>query len=102
MATLCDHYFPAAAALRPGPVSPCPDSDIGTIAWLLELIGKDSELSGYKLIQAQLGHLFRFLPEKSRFNRRRRKLWSAEKYAQLATALSKEKNATILLFAGSK
>ena len=28
------------------------------------------------------------------------KLWSAEKYAQLATALSKEKNATILLFAG--
>ena len=28
------------------------------------------------------------------------KLWNAEKYAQLATALSKEKNASILLFAG--
>lgn len=28
------------------------------------------------------------------------KLWSAEKYAQLATALSKEKNTAILLFAG--
>ncbi|MDE0483776.1 MAG: glycosyltransferase family 9 protein [Candidatus Poribacteria bacterium] len=28
------------------------------------------------------------------------KLWSAEKYAQLATGLSKQKNATILLFAG--
>ncbi len=28
------------------------------------------------------------------------KLWNAEKYAQLATTLSKEKNATILLFAG--
>ena len=28
------------------------------------------------------------------------KLWSAEKYAQLATTLSKEKNASILLFAG--
>lgn len=77
MATLYDHYFPAAETLRPGPVSPCPDSDILTIAWLLELIGKDSELSGYKLIQAQLGHLFRFLPERSRFNRRRRNLCSA-------------------------
>lgn len=28
------------------------------------------------------------------------KLWNVEKYAQLATALSKEKNASILLFAG--
>lgn len=28
------------------------------------------------------------------------KLWNAEKYAQLASTLSKEKNATILLFAG--
>ncbi|MDE0637278.1 MAG: glycosyltransferase family 9 protein [Candidatus Poribacteria bacterium] len=28
------------------------------------------------------------------------KLWNAEKYAQLTTALSKEKNASILLFAG--
>ena len=51
MATLYDTYFPGAEALRPGPISQCPDSDILTIAWLLELIGKDSELTGYKLIK---------------------------------------------------
>ena len=67
MATLYDTYFPGTEALRPGPISQCPDSDILTIAWLLELIGKDSELTGYKLIKAQLGHLFPYLPERSRF-----------------------------------
>ena len=55
MATLYDTYFPGAEVLRPGPISQCPDS---TIAWLLELIGKDSELAGYKLIKAQLGPFF--------------------------------------------
>ena len=58
MSTLYDHYFPGAEALCPGPTSRCPDSDILTLAWVLELIGKDSELTGYKLIKAQLGHLF--------------------------------------------
>ena len=77
MATLYDHYFPGAEALRPGPTSRCPDSDILTLTWVLELIGKDSELSGYKLIKAQLGHLFAYLPERSRFNRRRRNLCHA-------------------------
>ena len=77
MATLYDHYFPGAEALRPGPISQCPDSDILTIAWLLELIGKDSELAGYKMIKAQVGHLFPHLPERSRFNRRRRNLCHA-------------------------
>lgn len=80
MATLYDHYFPGAETLGPGPTSRCPDSDILTLAWVLELIGKDSELSGYKLIQAQLGHLFPYLPERSRFNRRRRNLcYASEK-----------------------
>ncbi len=58
IAKLYDTYFPRAETLRPGPVSPCPDSDIITIAWLFELIGKDSELAGYKLVKVQLGHLF--------------------------------------------
>ena len=87
MATLYDHYFPAAEALRPGPVSPCPDSDIRTITWLLELIGKDSELSEDKLIRAQLGHLFPHLPERSRFNRPRRNLCHASE--KLRSALIK-------------
>ena len=75
MATLYDTYFPHAEALRPGPISRCPDSDIICIAWLLELIGKDSENAGYKLIKAELSDLFPNLPERSRFNRRRRNLW---------------------------
>ena len=74
MATLYDAYFPGAEALRPGPKSLCPDSDILTISWLLELIGKDSELAGYKMIKAELSDLFLHLPERSRFNRRRRNL----------------------------
>ena len=67
MSTLYDHYFSGAEALRPGPTSRCPDSDILTLAWVLELIGKDSELAGYKLIKAQLGHLFPYLPERYSF-----------------------------------
>ena len=76
-ATLYDVYFPRAEALRPGPKSRCPDSDIICIAWLLELIGKDSENAGYKLIRAELSDLFAYLPERSRFNRRRRHLCNA-------------------------
>ncbi len=83
VATLYDHYFPGAEALRSGPTSRCPDSDILTLAWVLELIGKDSELAGYKLIKAQLGHLFPFLPERSRFNRRRRNLCYASEKLRL-------------------
>lgn len=84
MATLYDTYFPDAEALRPGPNSLCPDSDILTISWLLELIGKDSECAGYKLITSELSDLFSFLPERSRFNRRRRNLCHAsEKLRQV-------------------
>ncbi|RKU10757.1 hypothetical protein C6501_13385, partial [Candidatus Poribacteria bacterium] len=84
VATLYDTYFPGAETLRPGPKSLCPDSDILTISWLLELIGKDSELAGYKLIKAELNDLFPYLPERSRFNRRRRNLWYAsEKLRQV-------------------
>ena len=84
VATLYDAYFPGAEAFRPGPKSLCPDSDILTISWLLELIGKDSENAGYKLIKAELKDLFPNLPERSRFNRRRRNLCRAsEKLRQI-------------------
>ena len=86
MATLYDVYFPNAEALRPGPKSQCPDSDILTIAWILELIGNDSELAGYKRIKAELRLLFSYLPERSRFNRRRRNLcYASERLRQVLT-----------------
>ena len=84
MKMLYDTYFPSAEALRPGPMSRCPDSDILTIAWILELIGNDSELAGYKRITAELGHLFAYLPERSRFNRRRRNLCHASETLRCA------------------
>ena len=74
MKTLYDTYFPNAEACRPGPNPNCPDSDILTIGGLLEYIGEDSELSGYQHIKATLKTVFPSLPERSRFNRRRRNL----------------------------
>ena len=53
-------------------------------AWILELIGNDSELAGYKRITAELGHLFAYLPERSRFNRRRRNLCHASETLRCA------------------
>ncbi|MDE0313551.1 MAG: hypothetical protein OXM61_01500 [Candidatus Poribacteria bacterium] len=63
MTTLYDTYFPGAEAFRPGPKGRCPDSDILTISWLLELIGKDSECAGYKLVKVELSDLFPFYPK---------------------------------------
>jgi hypothetical protein len=87
MKTLYDVHFPNAENRRPGPNPDCPDSDILTIGWLLEYIGADSEHSGYLRLKAQLRTLFPCLPERSRFNRRRRNLSSAsEVLRQVLTA----------------
>lgn len=72
--TLYDIHFPNAEVRCPGPNPNCPDSDILTIAWLLEYIGADSESSGYRRIKTELKTVFSSLPERSRFNRRRRNL----------------------------
>ena len=74
MKTLYDFHFPNASAHRPGRNPSCPDSDILTIAWLLEYIGADSETAGYSRLKAELGEFFPSLPERSWFNRRRRNL----------------------------
>ena len=74
MKTLYDLHFPNASAHRPGRNPACPDSDILTIAWLLEYIGADSENAGYSRLKAELQELFPSLPERSWFNRRRRNL----------------------------
>ncbi|MYK22894.1 IS982 family transposase [Candidatus Poribacteria bacterium] len=77
MKTLYEHHFPNAEAHRPGPNPNCRDADILTVAWLLEYIGEDSENSGYRRLKAELKTVFPNLPERSRFNRRRRNLASA-------------------------
>ena len=75
--TLYETHFRNAEARRPGPNPNCRDTDILTVAWLLEYIGEDSENSGYRRIKAELKTVFPNLPERSRFNRRRRNLCAA-------------------------
>ena len=78
MKTLYDAHFPNAENRRPGRNPECPDSDILTIGWKpLEYIGADSEHSGYRRLKVELQPLFPCLPERSRFNRRRRNLSTA-------------------------
>lgn len=77
MKTLYDAHFPDAESRRPGRNPDSPDADILTIAYLLEYIGADSENSGYRRLKSQLCTVFPSLPERSRFNRRRRNLWGA-------------------------
>ena len=85
MKTLYDTYFPNAEARRPGPNPACPDADILTVGWLLEYIGKDSENSGYRRIKEELKvSVFPSLPERSRFNRRRRNLSAASEVLRQA------------------
>ena len=84
MKTLYDTYFPNAEARRRGPNPNCPDADILTVAWLLEYISEDSENSGYQRIKAELKTVFPSLPERSRFNRRRRNLSTASEVIRRA------------------
>ena len=85
MKTLYEAHFPNAEARRPGPTPNCPEvSDILTVAWLLEYIGEDSENSGYRRIKAELKTVFPGLPERSRFNRRRRNLSTASEVLRQA------------------
>ena len=84
MKTLYSTYFRNAEARRPGPNPNCPDADILTVAWLLEYIGEDSVNSGYRRIKAELKSVFPVLPERSRFNRRRRNLSPASEVIRQA------------------
>ena len=77
MKTLYDAHFPDAENRRPGRNPECPDSDILVIGWLLEYITEDSENAGYPRLKAALKTVFGSLPERSRFNRRRRNLSDA-------------------------
>ena len=84
MKTLYDVHFPTAEERRPGRNPDCPNSDILAIGWLLEYIGADSEHSGYKRLKVELKAVFPCLPERSRFNRRRRNLSAASEVLRRA------------------
>ena len=84
MKTLYDVHFPTAEDRRPGRAPECPDSDILAIGWLLEYIGADSEHSGYRRLKVELKAVFPCLPERSRFNRRRRNLSTASEVLRQA------------------
>jgi hypothetical protein len=61
---------------RPGPAPSLSDSEVVTIALYQELIGEPREDHFFRLYQQQLRHYFPGLNERSRYNRRKRDLWS--------------------------
>src|SRR5271167_256843 len=61
---------------RPGPAPNLSDSELVTIALYQELIGEPREDHFFRLHQEQLRRYFPGLNERSRYNRRKRDLWS--------------------------
>jgi hypothetical protein len=61
---------------RPGPAPHLSDSELVTIALYQELIGEPREDHFFRLNQASLQTFFPGLNERSRYNRRKRDLWS--------------------------
>ena len=64
------------ALRRPGPAPSLSDSELVTIALYQELIGEPREDHFFRLHQASLQPFFPGLNERSRYNRRKRDLWS--------------------------
>ncbi len=64
------------ALKRPGPAPRLSDSEVITIALYQELIGEPREDHFFRLHQASLRTFFPGLNERSRYNRRKRDLWS--------------------------
>ena len=64
------------ALKRPGPAPRLSDSELITIALYQELIGEPREDHFFRLHQASLQTFFPGLNERSRYNRRKRDLWS--------------------------
>ena len=61
---------------RPGPAPHLSDSEVVTLAMYQELIGEPREDHFFRLHQEQLRPYFPGLNERSRYNRRKRALWS--------------------------
>jgi hypothetical protein len=64
------------ALKRPGPAPHLSDSEVITLALYQELIGEPREDHFFRLHQASLRTFFPGLNERSRYNRRKRDLWS--------------------------
>lgn len=61
---------------RPGPTPRLSDSEVVTLALYQELIGEPREDHFFRLYQEQLRSYFPGINERSRYNRRKRDLWS--------------------------
>jgi len=64
------------ALTRPGPDPKCPDSAIVTVSLYQELIGEPREDHFYRLHENEIRSFFPNLPERSRYHRRKKDLWS--------------------------
>ena len=64
----------AAADQRPGPRAVCTDSALSTLTLVAELLGLDAETRCLAYLRRNHLALFLRLPERSRYNRRRRRL----------------------------
>lgn len=71
-----DLYQPLAQQhdRRPGPRAACSDSEVITLTLLAELLGLDEEVAFLAYMRRHWQALFPVLPERSRYNRRRRAL----------------------------
>jgi IS5 family transposase len=72
---LYKQFIPKEVKNRPGPDSQLSDSEIMAITYTGELLCVDSENAWYAFVKKHFSHLFRYLPHRTRFNRRRRNLW---------------------------
>ncbi len=71
---------------RPGPDAGCSDSEVMTMTLVAELVGMDEESAFLGYLQRNHPPLFPRLPERSRYNRRRRQLTEATNRVRLALA----------------
>jgi len=62
---------------RPGPAAGCTDSEVITLSVVAELVGLDEEVAFLTSVRRNHPTLFPQLPERSRYNRRRRALAAA-------------------------
>ena len=81
-------HFPNGMLHRPGPTSNLADSEVITIAWVGEMVGIDSERAWHNFVKKEFCHLFPYLSDRTRFNRRRRNLWAIRE--KLRQALNHE------------
>lgn len=72
---LYKQHVPDYISRRRGTDSLFSDSAVLTISWLGEMFGIDSEKSWLSFVKKHFSYLFPNIPERSRFNRRRRNLW---------------------------